>query len=178
MSWESHWCGNSLFSFLSLHQKRNYLLSVLQQRTFLLLFLKVHRITKQFLMNAGSWPLLPVNVNVSVMKTLRGRSTAQPLSFNGKLTWKRHSLVSKKSKISQKGLIKWWRRETKRVADVTLHFLVWSTHYFIGSHGPDKPDGCGLMGSRLRMEAAARRAISKAFVKHLRQQVYCGQRWW
>ncbi len=121
-------------SFLSLHQKGRmwaiwcHLVSTKGPT----LFLKVHRLPAANEMNAG------FDHYYQIVKCFQWwRLAWRPSAWVCRSTWKRHSLVSKEIKISQrKRLRAWWRNKG---IDVTLPFprvVRWRDV----SYGSDKPD--------------------------------------
>ena len=121
MSWSlSTWRHHS---FLSQHQKgrvTTWCHLVLIKGIFTL-FLKVHKSR-----NSSWWMLVLIvttkSSNVSVMRTCVVTASLSLL----RSTWKHLSLLSKKSKISQKAWLRaWWKR--LKVSKWRFHSLVWNT---------------------------------------------------
>ena len=120
MSWSlSMWRHHS---FLSQRQKGRVTIwcHLVLIKGISMLFLKVHR-----LLSSSWWMLVLIvttkSLNVSVTRTCVVTASLSSL----RSTWKRLSLLSKKSKISQKAWLRaWWRKP--KASKWRFHSLVWS----------------------------------------------------
>ena len=95
-------------SFRSQHQKGRVTIwcHLVSTKDISMLFLKVHRLPN------SSWWMLDLTVTTKSSNVSVTRTCVETVSLSlPRSTWKRHSLVSKKSKISQKAWLRaWWKK--------------------------------------------------------------------